>query len=297
MTPDELRTKQREAGARKGCSPPGSSNSSTTSPSRKPELEETRRRHEEDFELERRRHAQALAQMQQKLTQIEEQFAAAAGAAEAAHDQLLRTVSFRHAVGEAARLREALGADDSAMATIIAGAIGERTISETADSLNADRERGRSRRLRRRPSEQREWDARGALRAADRPRERPDGVRPGSRAAQDPGLGGRRRGEPRPGRPPERRVSHERAQERGQAAGGASANASRRETEQAERPCPTYSERQKRQARPKRTEAEAETETETDDSVIQAEVVSGGSSDLGVRGDAELEPREEDLGL
>ena len=38
----------------------------------KAELEEIRRRGEEEFELERRRHEQDLAQMQQKLTRMED---------------------------------------------------------------------------------------------------------------------------------------------------------------------------------------------------------------------------------
>ena len=94
--------------------------------------------------------------MQQKLTQIEQQFAQQLEQQKLAHDQLLRTASFRHAIGEAALLKEALGADDSAMATIITGAIGERSMAETADSLNADRDR-RQEQAAEEAAQEREW--------------------------------------------------------------------------------------------------------------------------------------------
>ena len=297
MTPDELRTKQREAELKRLLTS-GQQQLEHDLAEQKAELEETRRRHEETFELERRRHAQDLAQMQQKLTQIEQQFAQQLEQQKLAHNQLLRTASFRHAMGEAALLKEALGADDSAMATIITGAIGERSMAETADSLNADRDR-RQEQAAEEAAQEREW--RREMERYERQIAR-ENARMGYDlevqrlkmqasvvvAAVERGLADHQN------------VEYLMSELRSVAKQleDASANASQREKEQAERPArPTYSERQKRQARPKRTEAEAETETETDDSVIEAEVVSGGSSDLGVRGDAELEPREEDLGL
>jgi hypothetical protein len=60
-----------------------------------------------------------------------------------AHDQLLRTAAFQHAAGETERLRDTLGASQDDMATIFAGASGARSVAETADALNEDRERRR----------------------------------------------------------------------------------------------------------------------------------------------------------
>jgi hypothetical protein len=58
---------------------------------------------------------------------------------------LLRSTTFQHAATEAARLKEAIGADDNEMPTIFAGASGARGVAETADALNAERERRRER--------------------------------------------------------------------------------------------------------------------------------------------------------
>ena len=109
------------------------------------ELEENRRKNEEAFELERRRHAQDLEQMQQQMTRMQEHFHQQLAQRQLAHEQLLRTSTFEHASGEVARLKKTLGADDAEMATIFAGASGARSVSETADALNADRERRRER--------------------------------------------------------------------------------------------------------------------------------------------------------
>jgi hypothetical protein len=109
------------------------------------DLDEIRRRNEEAFELERRRHAQNLEQMRQEMTRMQEQFQRQLAEQQLAHEQLLRTSTFQHAAGEATRLREALGADDTHMATIFAGASGARSVAETADALNAERERRRER--------------------------------------------------------------------------------------------------------------------------------------------------------
>jgi hypothetical protein len=109
------------------------------------DLDEIRRRNDEAFELERRRHAQNLEQMRQQMTQMQEQFQRQLAQQQLAQEQLLRTSTFQHAAGEAARLKEALGADDTHMATIFAGASGARSVTETADALNAEQERRRER--------------------------------------------------------------------------------------------------------------------------------------------------------
>ena len=111
MTPDELRIKQRERELA-GLLTSEQQQREHDLAEQKAVLEETRRRHEEEFELERRRHGQALAQMQQKLTQMEEEFQQQLQQEKLAHDQMIRAASFQHAVREAARLRDALGADD-----------------------------------------------------------------------------------------------------------------------------------------------------------------------------------------
>jgi hypothetical protein len=109
------------------------------------ELDEIRRRNDEAFELERRRHAQNLEQMRQQMTQMQEQFERQLAEQKLTHEQLLRTQNFQHAAGEAERLKKALDADHTEMATIFAGASGARGVAETADALNEDRERRRER--------------------------------------------------------------------------------------------------------------------------------------------------------
>lgn len=138
MTPDELRTKQREREL-EGLLTSEQQQMEHRLAQQKAELDEERRRNDEAFELERRRHEQDLAQMRQKLTRMEEQFQQQQQQ-KLTHEQLIRTESFQRAAEEAARLKDALAADDSEMPSILAGAIGERSMSETADSLNAARE-------------------------------------------------------------------------------------------------------------------------------------------------------------
>lgn len=142
MTPDELRTKQREREL-EGLLTSEQQQMEHRLAQQKAELEEIRRRNSEEFELQRRRHEQDLTQMQQKLTRMQEQFQQQLQQQKLTHEQMVRTVSFQHAAGEAARLKDALGADDSEMTTIFAGAMGERSMSHTTDSLNADRDRRR----------------------------------------------------------------------------------------------------------------------------------------------------------
>ena len=142
MTPDELRSKQREREV-EGLLTSEQQQMEHHLAEQKAELDEARRRNEEQFELERRRHEQNLAHMQQKLTRMQDQFDQQLQQQKLAHDQLIRTASFQHAADEATRLRAVLGADASEMPTIFSGAIGERSVTETADSLNADRERRR----------------------------------------------------------------------------------------------------------------------------------------------------------
>jgi hypothetical protein len=140
MTPDELRTKQRERELEELLTS-GQQRMEHDLAQQKADFDEARRQNEERFELERRRHQQGVAQMQQKLTQMQEQFQQQLQQQKLEHDQMIRTASFEHAAGESARLKDVLKADDSEMTTIFTGALGERSIAETADSLNADRER------------------------------------------------------------------------------------------------------------------------------------------------------------
>jgi hypothetical protein len=142
LTPDELHKQQREREMETLLTSEQQQMEHQLAKERA-ELEEIRRRNEEAFELERRRHAQNLEQMQQQMTRMQEQFQEQLAQQQLAHDQLLRTTTFQHAAGEAARLKDALGADETEMATIFAGASGARSVAETADALNAERERRR----------------------------------------------------------------------------------------------------------------------------------------------------------
>jgi hypothetical protein len=142
MTPDELRSKQRE-GELEGLLTSDQQRREHLLAQQKADLEEARLRNEEEFELERRRHEQKLAQMRQQRTQMEEDFQQQLTQQKLAHDQVIRTSSFQHAAAEATRLNDALGGGDDDQATIFAGAIGERSIPETVDSMNAERERRR----------------------------------------------------------------------------------------------------------------------------------------------------------
>ena len=109
------------------------------------DLDEARRRTDEAFELERRRHAQDLERMQQQMTQMQDQFQRQLVQQQLAHEQLLRTSTFRHAANETEVLKDALGADDTHRAIIFAGASGARSVADTADALNEERERRRER--------------------------------------------------------------------------------------------------------------------------------------------------------
>jgi hypothetical protein len=290
MTPDELRTKQREREL-EGLLTSEQQEMEHRLAQQKAEFEEERRRNAEAFELERRRHEKNLAEVQQKLAQMEEQFEQQLQKQKLAHEQLIRTSSFQHAVSEAALLKDALNADDAAMATIIAGAIGERSMSETADSLNADRDR------------RREQEAAEALRRQDWEHEEARYTRELAReqarmnydlevdrlkmqaevvvAAVNRGLADHQNVEFLMSelRSVAKQLEH------------ASANASQQGMDQGESPeRPKYSERPKRPARPERSDVQA------DDGVIEAEIVPDGSGDSHARADdVEPEPREEDL--
>lgn len=109
------------------------------------DLDEARRRTDEAFELERRRHAQDLERMQQQMTQIQNQFQRQIAQQQLAHEQLLRTSTFQHAAGEAEQLKKALGADDTNMADIFAVASGAHSVAQTTAALNQERERRRER--------------------------------------------------------------------------------------------------------------------------------------------------------
>jgi hypothetical protein len=282
MTPDELRTKQLEREL-EGLLTSEQQEMEHRLAQQKAELEEERRRNAEAFELQRRRHDQNLAEMQQKLTQMEELFSQQLQERKLTHEQQIRTSSFRHAAGEAALLKDALGAQDSELTTIMAGAIGERSMSETADSLNADRERRREleadESLRRQ-----EWEQEKERYGRDLAREQArmkydlelDRLKMQAQvvvAAVNRGLADHQNVEFLMSelRSVAKQLEH------------VSANASQQETDQGERP-----EHPKRSPRAERSDARAY------DGVIEAEVVSDGS---GARGDdAEHELREEDLG-
>jgi hypothetical protein len=282
MTPDELRSKQRERELEAQLTSEQQEMEHRLA-QQKAEFEEERRRSDEEFELVRRRHEQDLAQWQQKLTRLEGEFQHQLQKQQLSHDQLIRTKSFEHAADEAARLKGALGADDSQLATVFAGALGERSISETADSLIADRDRQQEQQdeeKRRRAEwehEDKQYQRQLARETArmkyelevDRLKTQAEVVV----AAVNRGLADHQNiefimSELR---------SVARQLER------ASAGAPRHETEQSEGLAPP-----KRQAPPERSDGQA------DDGVVEAEIVS---DDFGARGDeAESGPREEDLG-
>ncbi len=100
------------------------------------ELEEIRRRHTEESELQRRRHEQFMEEIRRDYEQkLAEQ--------QLMHDQLLRSQTFKHAVSETERLKDAIGADQSEIPTLLAASAGERNIAQTAELLNQDRQRKR----------------------------------------------------------------------------------------------------------------------------------------------------------
>lgn len=279
MTPDELHTKQRERELA-GLLTSGQQQMEHDLAEHKAMLDETRRQHEENFELERRRHDQALAQMQQNLTHMQEVFKQQLQQQKLVHDQAIRKSSFQHAAGEAAKLRDALGVENSAMPTIIAGTIGERSISQTADALNAERERQQEL-ASEDEADRREWEREQARYARQITRENAEMQynleveRLKTQASVVVAAVNR-------GLADHKDVEFLMSELRSVAKQleSASASASRQEKDQSERP-----ERPKRAARPKHPEAEAD--------VIEAEIVP---DDLDARGDADSEPREEDLG-
>src|ERR1700722_6744385 len=107
----------------------------------KEKLAEIRRRNDEEAELERLRHNQNLALMQQQLTQMEEQFQQQLRQQQLAYDQLIRAMSFQHAAVQATELKNVLGVDDAEMSTILPATIGEQSVLEMTHALNAQRER------------------------------------------------------------------------------------------------------------------------------------------------------------
>lgn len=281
MTPDELRSKQREREVEVLLTSEQQQMEHRLA-QQKAELEEIRRRNEEEFELERRRHEQDLAQMQQKLTRMQEQFQQQLQQQQVTHEQMIRTASFQHAAGEAARLKEALGAADSEMTTVFAGAIGERTVSETVDSLNVDRER------------RREHAAEDALRKAAWAREdnRENTKMEYNLAVQrlktqaDVVVAAVNRG-----LADHQNIEYLMSELKSvtKQLEQATASASGQKSEHGEGPeHPKYS---KRPPRPERSDAY------DDDRVIDAQIVPENSDDSHARGDdTEPEPREEDLG-
>lgn len=278
MTPDELRSKQRE-GELEGLLTSDQQRREHQLAQQKADLEEARLRNEEEFELERRRHEQRLAQMRQQRTQMEEDFQRQLVQQKLTHEQAVRTSSFQHAAAEAAKLKDSLGGSDAEQATIFAGAIGERSIPETVDSMNADRERRRDQAAedaRRRA----EWDR-------DDKRERTqmdyslevDRLKTQAEvvvAAVNRGLADHQNIEYLMN---ELRTVTKQLER-------VSASAAEQDRERDESP-----ERPSRPPRPERSDVPAA------ERVIEAEIVSDDSDDARARDDnAEPEPREEDLG-
>lgn len=96
------------------------------------ELAEMKRRLDEDRELQQQRHEQLVAEMRQEFEQVREQ-------RQFNHDQGLRSKKFDHAIAEASKLAQAIGADRTEVPSLIAAGAAERTIAETADLLGQDR--------------------------------------------------------------------------------------------------------------------------------------------------------------
>ncbi|HEU5392884.1 MAG TPA: hypothetical protein VFV73_44050 [Streptosporangiaceae bacterium] len=290
LTPDELRAKQRERELA-GLLTSEQQQMEHELAEQKAALGETRRRHEEEFELERRRHDQNLALMQQQLTSMEERFQQQLAQQKLDHDQDIRARSFKHAIGEATQLKAAFGVDDSAMPTIIAGAIGERTITETADSLNAERDRERDQAAQI-AADERAWSHEKEL--YDREVDREKGKMQYNLEVQrlktqaDVVVAAVNRG----------LADHHdlefllsEVRNVAKQLESASASASRPEKGQGESPePPRNSERPRPAARTRRSEPQ------TDDVIIEAEIISDDLGDPDAGGDADPEPREEDLG-
>jgi hypothetical protein len=290
LTPDELRTKQRERELA-GLLTSGQQQMEHDLAEQKAVLDETRRQHEEKFELERRRHDQALALMQQQLTHMEEQFQQQLQQQKLTHDQLIRESSFKHAINEATQLKNALGVDVSAMPTIIAGAIGERTITETADSLNAERDR-RQDQAAEDAAQEREWEHEKARYDREITHEKAEmqynlevqrlkAQASVVVAAVNRGLADHH----------DLEFLMNEVRNVAKQLESASASASRQEKGQDESP-----ERRGNPERPKRAARTRRPEAQTDVDVIEAEIISDDLGDPDAGGDADPEPREEDLG-
>lgn len=288
MTPDELHSKQREWELQ-GLLSSEQQQLEHRLAEQKADLEEIRRRSEEAFELERRRHEQDLAQMRQELTRMQEQFEQQQERRKATHDQSIRTAAFRHAADEATRLKESLGADDSEMTTVFAGAIGERSISATANLLNADRERRREQEAEEeRRKQERDQDEARYGRELDRENRqmRYDLEIQKLKVQADVVVAAVNRGlaDTQDIEYLMSELKHVTKQLE-----SASSGAQRQETGQDESP-----ERPKRAVRPWRSRRAERSEVQDDDRVVEAQIVS---DDSDVRGDdAEAELREEDLG-
>lgn len=100
------------------------------------ELAEMQRELYEQQELLRRRHEHFMAEMRQEFDHMREE-------RQAGHDQMIRSARFEHAIGEAEKLRTAIGAAKSEMPTLLSTTAGEHTLSETAEMLDRDRRRER----------------------------------------------------------------------------------------------------------------------------------------------------------
>jgi hypothetical protein len=89
------------------------------------QMAETRRRHAEESELLTRRHEQAMEQQRQD------------------YERKLRSANLEHSMTEAQKLAEAMSANESEVPGLWAASAGERTIAETAEALQEQRERAR----------------------------------------------------------------------------------------------------------------------------------------------------------
>lgn len=140
FTPDELHNQQRESEMKTLLTSEQQRREHELERERA-ELEEERRRNAEAFELQRHHHEQMQQHMQQQMARMQEQFQQQMEQQRQDHERLLREKNFAHAADETAKLKEALGADASDMATIFAGAAGAQSIAATTEALNADRDR------------------------------------------------------------------------------------------------------------------------------------------------------------
>lgn len=125
------------------------------------ELSEMRRQLAELQELQKRRHEQLLEEVRLEFEHDQER-------RQRSHDQGLRSETLHHAIDEAAKLQNAIGAEQSDVPTLLAATAGEHSLSQTAELLNRERQREREAQAaddaRRREDslrlEAREWDER-----------------------------------------------------------------------------------------------------------------------------------------